>query len=299
MRDHLLSAEQVRLDETEAHVRDWKLWGCYVSERAWGTVREDYSNDGSSWDYFPFEHSHLKAYRWNEDGIAGISDRKQHLCFALSFWNGRDPILKERFFGLSGNEGNHGEDVKEYYFYLDNTPTHSYMKFLYKYPQAEYPYEELKRVTRQRTKADPEYELLDTGIFEEDRYFDIFIEYAKADWDDIRIRVTAVNRGPEAAELHLLPTVWLRNTWTWATEKPAGEFAVADDSPCAIDVSTAKTGPYRLTCEDGAEFLFCDNETNFEKLYGGSNPTVYSKDGINDHVVSGDRTAVNPAKTGT
>jgi hypothetical protein len=210
-----MEAEKVRLVEAQRRERHWRRWGPYIAERAWGTVREDYSPDGSAWEYFPFEHAHLRAYRWGEDGIAGICDNHQRLCFGLAFWNGRDPILKERLFGLNGLQGNHGEDVKEYYYYLDSTPTHSYMKCLYKYPQDEFPYRALLDVNRGRTRKESEFELIDTGIFDQDRYFDIFTEYAKADPNDILIRVTVVNRASQPATLHLLPTLWFRNTWTW------------------------------------------------------------------------------------
>ena len=215
-----MTAEQQRLEESRERIKHWKRWGPYLSERAWGTVREDYSAYGTAWEYFPHDHARSRAYRWNEDGIAGICDRHQYVCFAVSLWNGRDPILKERLFGLTGNEGNHGEDVKEYYFYLDSTPTHSYMKFLYKYPQREFPYRDLVSENRRRSKQDPEYELLDTGIFDQDHYFDVFVEYAKADVEDILIRITVANRGPAQARLRLLPTVWFRNTWSWGYEEP-------------------------------------------------------------------------------
>src|SRR5215468_3564406 len=209
------TAEDKRLDEARREILAWKKWGPYLSERQWGTVREDYSEDGNAWDYFSHDQARSRAYRWGEDGIAGICDDRQRLCFALTLWNGNDPILKERMFGLTNGEGNHGEDVKEYYFYLDSTPTHSYMKFLYKYPQAAFPYEDLVAVNRARSRYELEYELLDTGVFEENRYFDVFVEYAKADVDDILVRITAINRGPEPAPLHVLPTFWFRNTWAW------------------------------------------------------------------------------------
>ena len=212
------NAEERRLEQSRVREKHWKRWGPYISERAWGTVREDYSASGSAWEYFPHDHARSRAYRWNEDGLAGICDRHQNLCFALALWNGHDPILKERLFGLTGNEGNHGEDVKEYYFYLDSTPTHSYMKFLYKYPQRAYPYSELVEKNRERGRQQSEFELHDTGVFAEDRYFDIFVEYAKADIEDILIKITAINRGPEPASLHLLPTLWFRNTWSWDTD---------------------------------------------------------------------------------
>jgi hypothetical protein len=302
MPDDTLMAEARRLDLANRRKIDWKLWGCYVSERAWGTVREDYSADGAAWDYFPFEQSHLKAYRWNEDGIAGISDRKQNICFAVSLWNGKDPILKERLYGVSGNQGNHGEDVKEYYFYLDNTPTHSYMKYLYKYPQSPYPYKWLKEENMRRDKSYPEFELMDTGVFDEDKYFDIFIEYAKADFNDICIKITAVNRGDEAAPLHILPTVWFRNKWSWFPncEKPRmqrGEISAENLS--VIDLRDQETGFYQLVCEGSPPLLFCENETNFQKLYGGENKSPYAKDGINDFVANKNLQAVNENQTGT
>src|ERR671935_128513 len=214
------SAEHQRIHEDGRRQKNWKRWGPYLSERQWGTVREDYSADGSSWAYFPHDHARSRAYRWGEDGLGGISDRHQYICFALALWNGQDPILKERLFGLTGNEGNHGEDVKEYYFYLDSTPTHSYMRMLYKYPQTAFPYSQLVAENRRRDRHQPEYELIDTGVFDDDRYFDVTVEYAKATTDDILIRITAVNRGPEAARLRLLPTVWFRNTWSWGYEEP-------------------------------------------------------------------------------
>ena len=210
-----MTQEAWRLKAAEDRTAHWRRWGPYLSERQWGTVREDYSPSGAAWEFFPHDHARSRAYRWGEDGLAGISDNHQRLCFAVALWNGRDPILKERLFGLTGNEGNHGEDVKEYYFYLDSTPTHSYMKYLYKYPQAAFPYDQLVEENRQRNRHDLEYELLDTGVFDDNRYFDILVEYAKATTDDILIRITASNRGPEAAELHLLPTLWFRNTWSW------------------------------------------------------------------------------------
>ena len=221
--------EHERLSEPyTTPIAPWRKWGPYVSERAWGTVREDYSADGNAWDYFPHDHARSRAYRWGEDGIAGISDRHQMMCFGLALWNGRDPILKERLFGLTGNQGNHGEDVKEYYFYLDSTPTHSYMRMLYKYPQTEFPYETLVEENRRSERAAPEFELLDTGAFSGNRYFDIFLEYAKADVEDMLIRITAVNRGPEAATLHILPQLWFRNTWSWGR----------DDGRCALRASS-------------------------------------------------------------
>src|SRR5246127_5514668 len=218
---YLETSEQRRLNETREKGVPWKKWGPYLSERQWGTVREDYSHDGNAWDYFSHDHARSRAYRWGEDGLAGISDDRQQLCFAIALWNGRDPILKERLFGLTNSEGNHGEDVKEYYFYLDSTPTHSYMKYLYKYPQAAFPYNDLVERNRRRTRNELEYELVDTGIFDGDRYFDIFVEYAKGGPEDILVQITAANRGPEAAELHVLPTLWFRNDWASLTAKPA------------------------------------------------------------------------------
>src|SRR5712675_1142030 len=213
-----MTAEEKRLDDSHHRTRHWKRWGPYLAERQWGTVREDYSEYGTAWEYFPYEHARCRAYRWGEDGIGGISDDQQRLCFALALWNGRDSTLKERLFGLTGNQGNHGEDVKEYYFYLDSTPTHSYMKYLYKYPQAAFPYQRLVEENRNRGRDAREFELIDTGVFEESRYFDVFVEYAKASGDDILIKVNVANRGPEAAELHLLPTIWFRNTWSWGND---------------------------------------------------------------------------------
>lgn len=296
MAEKSLNPIETRLQQTTEKTADWKLWGPYVSDRAWGTVREDYSADGSAWEYFPFSQSHSKAYRWNEDGIAGICDRQQRLCFALSLWNEKDPILKERYFGLTGNEGNHAEDVKEYYYYLDNTPTHCYMKMLYKYPQGAYPYENLREENGRRDKSVAEYELVDTGIFDEDRYFDIVVEYAKAAPGDICVRITAYNRGPEAAALHLFPTIWFRNTWTWDdSEKP--EMTAGEDG--TISIREGSMGDYTLHAGGSPELLFCENETNFRKLYGGENKSAYAKDGINDFVVGNDENAVNPDKKGT
>ena len=297
-----MKAEEKRLQEARDREKAWKFWGCYVSERAWGTVREDYSKDGAAWDYFPFEQAVSKAYRWNEDGIAGICDRKQRLCFAVALWNGKDPILKERFFGLGGNRGVHGEDVKEYYFYLDNTPTHSYQKFLYKYPQNEFPYEQLYAENDRRTKLQPEYELLDTGVFDDDQYFDVFIEYAKADAEDICIKITAHNRGRESAPLHILPTAWFRNRWSWyerATKPTMRETKSAAPNLSTIHFSEEKIGEYFLVCEGASNLLFTENETNFEKLYGGQNESKFAKDGINDYVVHNQTNAINPQQTGT
>ncbi len=297
-----MKAEEKRLEEAQTHEKDWKQWGCYVSERAWGTVREDYSADGAAWDYFPFEHARHKAFRWNEDGIAGICDRKQRICFAPAFWNGNDAIIKERFFGLSGNVGNHGEDVKEYYFYLDNAPTHSYMKFLYKYPQNAFPYEKLYEENAKRDKNQPEYELIDTGIFEENKYFDIFIEYAKADCEDICIKITAHNRASETAPLHVLPTVWFRNRWSWYEEsnKPSLEKTESNaENLELINLKEEMLGEYQMICADSKNLLFTENDTNLQKLYNSENEAKFVKDAINNFIVNGEENAVNPENKGT
>jgi hypothetical protein len=292
-----ITAEQVRLRQSPDHTAPWRSWGPYVSERAWGTVREDYSANGEPWEYFPHDHARSRAYRWSEDGLAGICDRHQRLCFALALWNGRDPILKERLFGLNGEEGNHGEDVKEYYFYLDSTPTHSYMRYLYKYPQAEYPYEKLVAENGRRSKTEPEFELIDTGVFVEDRYFDVFVEYAKADWDDICIRITVANRGPQAAEIHLLPTLWFRNTWSWAGKpKPTLAF---DKATGTILARESEIGDYRFYYADGGTQLFTENETNNERLFSTKNPSAHVKDAFHRYVINGEATAVNPELKGT
>ncbi|HWP57039.1 MAG TPA: hypothetical protein VNL14_04015 [Candidatus Acidoferrales bacterium] len=296
-----MTKEEIRLQEARERKVNWKRWGPYLSERQWGTVREDYSADGTAWDYFPHDHARSRAYRWGEDGIAGISDRHQFICFAIALWNGRDPILKERLFGLTGNEGNHGEDVKEYYFYLDSTPTHSYMKYLYKYPQNEFPYAWLVAENRRRGRAALEFELLDTGVFDQDRYFDVFVEYAKSMSEDILIRVEAVNRGPQAAELHLLPTVWFRNTWSWGLgdRPPRLRAAGAVRNGLAVDLHHPYYGARRLLCEGSPELLFTENVTNKRRLFGVENDSPYVKDGINDCVVHGIKDAVNPNRTGT
>jgi hypothetical protein len=296
--------EHNRLHEATGGNVAWKKWGPYLSERAWGTVREDYSPNGTAWDYFPHDHARSRVYRWNEDGLAGISDDEQRLCFALALWNGRDAILKERLFGLNGSEGNHGEDVKEYYFYLDSTPTHSYMKMLYKYPQRAFPYAHLVEINRQRGKGEPEYELFDTGIFSENRYFDIFIEYAKADVEDILIRLTAFNRGPEDADLTLLPTLWFRNTWSWGWKHdPIGRPLLKAISSGAhggwIEANHATLGRYLLACEDTDALLFTENETNTERLFRSPNTTPYVKDAFHAYVIEGRTEAVNPEGTGT
>ncbi len=302
----MAGAESDRLAEDTRRARNWKRWGPYLAERQWGTVREDYSEYGDCWSYLPHDHARSRAYRWGEDGLLGITDRQGRLCFALALWNGRDPILKERLFGLTGPEGNHGEDVKELYYYLDSTPTHSYLKALYKYPQAEYPYESLVRVNRERGKADPEFELLDTGVFDGNRYFDVFAEYAKADADDILVRITVANRGPETATLHLLPTLWFRNTWSWGREgegywpKPALRRA----GPARIEAEHQSLGHYLLEAEPIAgapapKLLFTDNETNAARLFGAANAHPYVKDAFHRFVVGGEAEAVDPDDTGT
>ena len=295
-----MTKEEQRLDEDRQRKANWKRWGPYLSERQWGTVREDYSAHGGAWDYLPHEHARSRAYRWGEDGIAGISDRHQYICFALALWNGKDPILKERLFGLTGNEGNHGEDVKEYYFYLDSTPTHSYMKFLYKYPHGEFPYARLVEENRKRSKRDLEFELINTGIFDENRYFDVFVEYAKGGPDDILIRLEAFNRGPEAAELHLLPTLWFRNTWSWGLDERKPRLRQdASAEVAAIRLDHYYYGSRWLYCEGSPQLLFTENETNKSKLFNSENDFPYVKDGINDYVVDGVRSAVNPEPAGT
>jgi hypothetical protein len=295
--DYVQTNEQKRLnDEREAGI-PWKKWGPYLSERQWGTVREDYSHDGNAWDYFSHDHARSRAYRWGEDGLAGISDDKQQLCFAIALWNGRDPILKERLFGLTNSEGNHGEDVKEYYFYLDSTPTHSYMKYLYKYPQQEFPYLDLVETNGRRSREELEYELLDTGVFDTDRYFDVFVEYAKADPDDILIRITVHNRGPEKAELRLLPTIWFRNTWSW--EEGAAKPALRQVKNGTILSSHPQLGDRTLCCESNPELLFTENESNANRLWGQLNASQYVKDAFHNYVISGKQEAVNPAGTGT
>jgi len=295
-----LNAEARRLEEDRQRIKNWKRWGPYLSERQWGTVREDYSPFGSAWDYLSHDHARSRAYRWGEDGLAGISDRHQYICFALELWNGRDPILKERLFGLTGSQGNHGEDVKEYYFYLDSTPTHSYMKYLYKYPQLEFPYSKLVEENRRRGRNQPEFELIETGVFDEDRYFDIFVEYAKAEPEEILIRIQAVNRGPEAAVLHLLPTVWFRNTWSWGYTEPRPNLrrVKSEDPRAIIEVNHHYYGRRWLYCEGSPELLFTENETNNRRLYGLENGS-YAKDGINDYIVHGVKEAVNAGQSGT
>ncbi len=292
--------EQRRLNEARERGIQWKKWGPYLSERQWGTVREDYSENGDAWNYFTHDHARSRAYRWGEDGLAGISDDKQRLCFALALWNGHDPILKERLFGLTNSEANHGEDVKEYYFYLDSTPTHSYMKYLYKYPQREYPYRDLVETNRRRSREEFEYELLDTGIFNEDRYFDVFVEYAKENPEDILVRITVHNRGPEAARLRVLPTLWFRNTWTWAwSDDDHRKPELREARPGAIRATHHEIGDYWLYCDRFPELLFTENESNAQLLWGEPNASPYVKDAFHRYIISGRSEVVNPAKTGT
>lgn len=293
-----IDAERARLKLRQDN-KGWKKWGPYLTERQWGTVREDYSQNGDAWNNITHDMARSKAYRWGEEGIGGISDNKQHICFAFAFWNHKDHILKERFFGLTGNESNHGEDVKELYFYQDSTPTHSYQKMLYKYPQAAFPYEKLVHESKKRTRLQPEYELLDTGIFDKDAYFDISIEYAKADEQDILIKVTVENRSNVAAPLTVLPTLWFRNTWCWGYEKYSHKPILTGIGNSIIEVSHRLVGHFKLYAENAKEILFCDNETNFERLYNSPNLTQYTKDGVNDYVVNKRKEAVNPNRIGT
>ena len=302
------TAEHRRLREYRERRSNWKHWGPYLSERAWGTVREDYSAHGTAWDYFPHDHARSRAYRWNEDGLAGVCDRHQSLCFALALWNGRDPILKERLFGLSGPEGNHGEDVKEYYFYLDSTPTHSYMQMLYRYPQAAFPYAELVAENARRGLDDLEYELLDTGVFDQGRYFDVYVTYAKADQDDLLIQVQVVNRGPEAAPCHVLPTLWCRNTWRWGY--PAGPMGQVPERPhlqrgrdvpggVSVRARHPALGDYTLYAAGAPRLLFTENETNMARLFSAPNPSPYVKDAFHRYLIHGQEDAVNPHQEGT
>jgi len=295
--DYAQTNEQKRLNDARETGVPWKKWGPYLSERQWSTVREDYSDDGNAWDYFSHDQARSRAYRWGEDGLAGISDDKQQLCFAIALWNGRDSILKERLFGLTNREGNHGEDVKEYYFYLDSTPTHSYMKYLYKYPQQEFPYRDLVDTNGQRSREEFEYELLDTGVFDADRYFDVFVEYAKAGPEDILIRISVHNRGPETATIHLLPTLWFRNTWSW--DKNIAKPVLRKGERGTIISTHAQLGDHLLYCEGSPDLLFTENESNASRLWGQSNPSPYVKDAFHNYVISGDQAAVNPSRTGT
>lgn len=292
-----MSAENIRLQEDREHKKHWKRWGPYLTERQWGTVREDYSPDGAAWENVTHDDARSKTYRWGEEGIAGISDFKQKFCLAWAFWNGKDPFIKERLFGLSGNQGNHGEDVKEIYYYLDSTPTHSYMKMLYKYPQGEYPYRALVEESRRRSKLDPEYEIIDTGLFDEDRYFDIYIEYAKHDIEDIIAIATIHNRGPEEAEIWVMPTLWFRKTWHTGHEPFLPKLS--KQGPSTIKAFSPKSGNYTVSFDGNPELKFCDNETNRERLYGIPNEKQFLKDGINDYVVDGNSKSLNPGNFGT
>jgi hypothetical protein len=296
-----MNAEQIRLEQAREQKALWKKWGPYLSERQWGTVREDYSESGDAWNYFTHDQARSRAYRWGEDGLAGISDDRQRLCFALALWNGKDPILKERLFGLTNSEGNHGEDVKEYYFYLDSTPTHSYMKYLYKYPQSAYPYSKLVETSRKRGRNEFEYELIDTGVFDQNRYFDVFVEYAKESPEDILIEISIHNRGPETAELQVLPTLWFRNTWSWHghPDRPALQEHARAKERSAVKAVDAKLGERYLYCDGDAVLLFTENETNTQRIFGVPNRSPYVKNSINDYVVRGRKEAVNPEKKGT
>jgi hypothetical protein len=295
------SAEEKRLDEVRDGSAPWRLWGPYLSERAWATVREDYSPDGDVWSAFPHDHARSRAYRWNEDGLLGISDADQHLCFAPAFWNGADPFLKERLFGLTCPQGNHGEDAKEYWFYLDNLPSHAYMRALYKYPQRAFPYERLVEENARRGRDDPELELLDTGAFDEDRYFDLFVEYAKGSPTDLLIRITAVNRGPEDALLDVVPTLWFRNSWSWGSSgyRPSLTGLETHDGSTQLLADHETLGRYHLTCEGGPELLFTENDTNTERLFDVPNAQPYVKDAFHAYVVEGRGDAVNPSRSGT
>lgn len=302
------TAEHRRLIEYREWKSNWKKWGPYLSERSWGTVREDYSETGGAWDFFPHDHARSKVYRWNEDGLAGISDRYQHLCFALALWNGRDPILKERLFGLNNAEGNHGEDVKEYYFYLDSTPSHSYMKMLYKYPQIEFPYADLVAENSRRGLHEDEYELLDTGAFKDNRYFDVFVEYAKADQEDVLVRISVANRGPDSAQCLLLPTLWFRNTWSWGydagpkgdvPEKPLLRQVVDTENASTVEAKHPFLGTYHLYADGEPQLIFTENETNRERLFQAPNSTPYVKDAFHRYLINSEEKAVNPARKGT
>jgi hypothetical protein len=299
----MMTQEEKRLEEARTQKAHWRRWGPYLSERQWGTVREDYSPYGTAWDYFTHDQARSRAYRWGEDGIAGVSDNHQRLCFAVALWNGEDPILKERLFGLTGSEGNHGEDVKEYYFYLDNTPTHSYMKYLYKYPQSAFPYAQLVEENRRRGRGNSEFELLNTGVFADDRYFDVFVEYAKNSPDDILIEISVINRGPEEKTLHLLPTLWFRNTWSWdeSRAKPSIKLIKPNGNgrKIVLEAYHPTLGERWLHCESPSQLLFTENETNYERLFSVGNSFPYVKDGIENYIVHGQKESVNPNQTGT
>jgi hypothetical protein len=297
----LQTREDERLEETRTRKKYWKRWGPYLSERQWGTVREDYSPYGTAWEYFPHDHARSRAYRWGEDGIGGISDRHQMICFALAMWNGRDPILKERLFGLTGHQGNHGEDVKEYYFYLDSTPTHSYMQMLYKYPQAEFPYDALVAENGRRDRTEPEFELMDTGVFGENRYFDVFVEYAKADVEDILIKIIVVNRGPETATLHLLPSLWFRNTWSWGKDdrRPTIRKKAGPETCQCVEAQHWQYGKRWLLCAGQPQLLFTENQTDYERIFNVKNPTPFVKDAFHEYLIHKNQAAINPQQIGT
>ena len=296
-----MDAEHLRLDAANHQSAPWRRWGPYLSERQWGTVREDYSTTGDAWEYFPHDHARSRAYRWGEDGLAGLSDDRQHLCFALALWNGADPILKERLFGLTNGEGNHGEDVKECYYYLDSTPTHSYMKYLYKYPHAAFPYVDLVETNRWRTRHQPEYELLDTGVFRNDRYFDVVVEYAKDAPDDIAIRITVSNRGPDPATLHVLPTLWFRNTWSWSpgAARPRVRSVASSSSSLVVEATHEGLGTRFLYCHEASGLVFTENDTNHARIFGTENASPFVKDAFDRYLVHGEQATVNPAATGT
>jgi hypothetical protein len=294
-----MNKEQERLDQARNSNTPWKKWGPYLSERQWGTVREDYSDDGNAWNYFSHDQARSRAYHWGEDGLAGISDDRQRLCLALALWNGKDPILKERLFGLTNSEGNHGEDVKEYYYYLDSTPTHSYMKYLYKYPQAAYPYDHIVKTNKERSRQEFEYELINTGVFNEDRYFDVFVEYAKESPEDILVQISIHNRGPDPAELRVLPTLWFRNRWSWGRDNPRPSLQAADRKGAVVHAKEQALGERYLYCDGKPELLFTENETNNRRLFNSDNRSPHVKDGINNFIVQGQTDAVNPKMTGT
>jgi Glycosyl hydrolase family 63 C-terminal domain len=295
--EKIMSVEKQRLRENDADKKNWRRWGPYLSERQWGTVREDYSPGGTAWEYFPHDHARSRAYRWGEDGIGGVSDDKQNLCLSFALWNGKDPILKERLFGLTNSEGNHGEDVKELYYYLDATPTHSYLKMLYKYPQREFPYAQLVAENARRGKDQPEFELLDTGIFDDDRYFDVFVEYAKAAPDDLILRVTVHNRGPDEAMIHLLPQLWFRNSWSWKSDSARPEISRTNHG--VLTARHAEFGDHNFYTDGEPEILFCDNDTNVRRLFGSNDATGYFKDAFHEYIVHGNQAAVNPENSGT
>ena len=290
--------EHNRLEEAVAGGIPWRRWGPYLSERQWGTVREDYSDDGNAWDYFPHEHARSRAYRWGEDGMCGLCDEKMQMCLAVALWNGNDPFLKERMFGLTNPQGNHGEDVKDYYYYLDSTPSHSFMRMLYKYPHAAFPYEDLVTTNGARGGDEPEYELIDTGVFDDDRYHDIYVEYAKDGPDEVLVRISVTNRGPDATSLHVLPHLWFRNTWWMAPDEPKPSLRVREgtEGAAVVEAHHPTLGDYHLYCEGAPALLFTENETNNQLLFGRANASPFVKDAVNDFVVHGRRDAVNPAR---